>query len=221
MSLPAHDRRNFLMFVSLDGVDGGGKSTQIALLVEWLRDRGLDVVACRDPGSTPLGNEIRRLLLDSHETPLARRAEALLYMAARAQLVDEVIRPALAADKTVVCDRFLLANVVYQGHAGDLPVEWLWRIGEFATGGLAPDLSIVFDLPVDMALARLNRPLDRLESRGAVYLERVRQGFLSEAARSNGRVQVIAADQPTASVQANVRRTIATRFFGETLPGGA
>lgn len=207
------------MFISLDGVDGGGKSTQVALLVEWLRERGFAVVACRDPGSTPLGNEIRRLLLDAHETPLNRRAEALLYMAARAQLVEELIRPALTAGKTVVSDRFLLANVVYQGHASDLPVDGLWKIGEFATAGLSPDLTIVFDLPIETALARMQRPLDRLESRGAEYLERVRQGFLIEASRRPDSIHVIAADRPAMMVQEDVRRIVAARIAAAPSPG--
>src|SRR6185312_10794193 len=102
------------MFVSLDGVDGGGKTTQINLLCEWLRASGKQVVTCRDPGSSPLGEAIRQLLLDRNDLQIARRSEMLLYMAARAQLVDEVIHPALAAGKTVVSDRYLLANVAYQ-----------------------------------------------------------------------------------------------------------
>src|SRR5688572_15800240 len=106
------------MFFSFDGVDGVGKSTQIQLFCQWLRESGRDVVICRDPGSTPLGEQIRSILLDSHDLAIDRRAEMLLYMAARAQLVEQVIRPALAAGQTVISDRFLIANIVYQGHAG-------------------------------------------------------------------------------------------------------
>jgi dTMP kinase len=107
------------MFFSFDGIDGVGKSTQLRLFCEWLADQGLAPVVCRDPGSTPLGEQIRRVLLESKEsTPIGPRSEMLLYMAARAQLVDEVIRPALEAGRTVVSDRFLLANIVYQGYAG-------------------------------------------------------------------------------------------------------
>src|SRR5262245_46414963 len=109
------------MFFSFDGIDGAGKSTQVRLFVEALRARGHEVVECRDPGSTPLGERVRELLLKSGaDTPIDPRSEMLLYMAARAQLVDEVIRPALKAGKVVVSDRFLLANVAYQGHAGGL-----------------------------------------------------------------------------------------------------
>ncbi len=108
----------FGMFFSFDGIDGAGKSSQIDRLVAWLQQRGLSVEVCRDPGSTPLGEQLRRLLLDRDGPQIDAMAEMLLYMAARAQLVESVIRPALAAGKAVVTDRFLLANVVYQGHAG-------------------------------------------------------------------------------------------------------
>src|SRR4051812_18910546 len=116
------------LFLSLDGIDGTGKSTQCRLLADWLRGRGRAVVACVDPGGTPLGQEVRQILLSGryHPTPAC---EALLFMASRAQLVDEVIRPALERGEVVVSDRFLLANVVYQGHAGRLDVDLLWQVG--------------------------------------------------------------------------------------------
>src|SRR5438093_8178712 len=144
------------LFISLDGLDGTGKSTQCRLLAEWLRKQGQEVVECADPGGTPVGDAIRDLLLGRrHDMSLP--CEALLFMASRAQLTAEVIRPALAAGRTVLCDRFLLANVVYQGHAGGLEVERLWDLGRFATGGLEPDLTLVLDLPVEAALARRGR----------------------------------------------------------------
>src|ERR1700754_4547877 len=108
------------MFFSFDGIDGAGKSTQVRLLEEALRGQGLQVVTCRDPGSTPLGERIREVLLANDGVPIGRRSEMLLYMASRAQLVDDVIRPALDTGKVVIADRYLLANVVYQGHAGCL-----------------------------------------------------------------------------------------------------
>src|SRR5688572_12111153 len=118
------------MFFSFDGIDGGGKSTQVQLFVEALRAGGLDVVVCRDPGSTALGERVRELLLAcDDQTVIGRLSEMFLYMAARAQLVDEVIRPALEAGKIVVSDRYVLANVVYQGHAGGLEPESIWQVG--------------------------------------------------------------------------------------------
>src|SRR5262245_37167265 len=124
------------MFFSFDGIDGVGKSTQLLLFCNALRSTHHDVVECRDPGSTELGDAIREILLHGGESiPIGRRSEMLLYMAARAQLVEEVIRPALEAGKIVVSDRFLLANVVYQGHAGGLDIETVRTVGRVATDG--------------------------------------------------------------------------------------
>jgi dTMP kinase len=201
------------LFFSLDGIDGTGKSTQLALCEAWLRGLGHDVVTCRDPGSTPLGESIRGILLDSRDTPISRTAEMLLYMAARAQLVAEVIRPALAAGKTVLADRFLLANVVYQGHAGGLDVDELWRIGRTATAGIEPNLAIVLDMSPDSARARLTRPLDRMELEGAEFQRRLRQGFLAEAGRRPEQIVVIDAARDVAVVQADIQRAFETRLI--------
>jgi dTMP kinase len=193
------------MFFSFDGIDGVGKSTQVRLFVEALRGRGCDVVVCRDPGSTPLGERIRDLLLTSDAaTAIGRRSEMLLYMAARAQLVDEIIRPALAADKIVVSDRYLLANVVYQGHAGGLEPDAIWQVGQVATDGIQPDHIFVLDMAPQDADKRFDRPLDRMERQGAQYRERLREGFLAEAARSDGRVHVIDASRAVEQVHADI-----------------
>ena len=201
------------MFFSIDGCDGTGKTTQVALLCEWLRACGREVVVCRDPGSTPLGEAVRELVLNRNDLPIDRRSEMLLYMAARAQLAEEVIRPTLEQGKTVVSDRYLLANVVYQGHGGGLDVETLWRVGHVATGGLIPDLTIVLDMPVQDAAARLRRELDRMEQQGDAFHVRVRQGFLDEAARRPDRIIVVNAAQSVERVQANIR-TAAGRVLG-------
>jgi dTMP kinase len=204
------------MFFSIDGGDGTGKSTQVELFCQWLRAEGHAVVACRDPGSTPLGEAVRKLLLDRHDLAIHRRSEMLLYMAARAQLVEEIIRPALAAGKTVVTDRYLLANVVYQGHAGGLDPAMLWELGRVATGGVMPELTLVLDLPAETAAARLDRRLDRMERQGAAFHARVRAGFLAEAARQPERIVVIDADRPIDQVQADLRAA-ARRVLGGTL----
>ncbi|HJT77596.1 MAG TPA: dTMP kinase [Gemmataceae bacterium] len=191
------------LFVSLDGLDGTGKSTQCRLLADWLRGRGLAVTECIDPGGTEVGGVVRDLLLD-HRAELALPCEALLFMASRAQLVAEVIRPAREAGQAVVCDRFLLANVVYQGHAGGLDPQQLWSIGRFATGGLEPDLTLVLDLPPEAALTRRRRPPDRMEDRDAAYQARVREGFLTEARRQPGRIRVIDAGRSVEAVHRQV-----------------
>jgi len=144
----------------------------------------------------------------------------LLYMAARAQLTEEVIRPALAAGKTVVCDRYLLANVVYQGYGGGLDVPSLWQVGLVATGGLLPDLTVVLDLPANKAAQRLQRGLDRMEQQGEAFHDRVRQGFLEEAARRPDRIVVVDAGQPIHRVQEQLRQ-IAARWLDRAAANGA
>lgn len=194
------------MFFSIDGIDGCGKSTQIAQFADWLRSLGHSVVCCRDPGSTPVGDAVRAILLDRHDLHIDRRSEMFLYMAARSQLVAEVIRPALERGDVVVSDRYLLANVVYQGHAGGLDVDSLWQVGQIATAGILPDLTFVLDLPNEEAASRIQRPLDRMELQGESFHARVRQGFLTEAARSNGQVVVVNAARPIETVQADIRQ---------------
>lgn len=168
-------------FISVDGIDGAGKSTQVELLCQLFRKRGQEPLTLRDPGGTKLGESLREILLHRQEIPLSMKSEMLLYMASRAQLVEEVIRPALEAETVVISDRYLLANIVYQGHAGGLNIDDIRTVGQVATGGLQPDLTIVFDLPVETALSRLPKSKDRLESRGKEYMSRVREGFLTES----------------------------------------
>lgn len=194
------------MFISFDGVDGVGKSTQTELFVEWLREQGRTVVTCRDPGSTELGERLRTLVLKASDIKIDAESEMLLYMAARAQLVAEVIEPALAAGQVVVSDRFLLANVVYQGHAAGLDPQSIWDVGNVATAGQQPDLTIVLDMPLEKAVSRIGRELDRMEAKGSEFLQRVRQGFLTEAERAPEQIKVINADQEIEQVQADIRQ---------------
>jgi dTMP kinase len=196
------------MFLSIDGGDGTGKSTQIGLLVDWLRGRGCDVLVCRDPGSTRLGEAVREILLNRHDLRIDRRSEMLLYMAARAQMVEEVIRPAIAEGKVVVSDRYLLANVVYQGYAGGLDVPSLWQVGRIAVEGLMPDLTIVLDMPAEAAAGRLQRQLDRMEQQGDAFHARVREGFLREAAAQPERIVVVDASRSIDAVQADLRELV-------------
>jgi dTMP kinase len=196
------------MFFSFDGVDGTGKSTQIRLLAEALRQRGHDVVTCRDPGGTALGERLRDILLNHHATPIHRRSEMLLFMASRAQLVEEVIRPALEAGKVVISDRYLLATVVYQAHAGGLSPDEVWRVGDVTVASVMPRLTFLLDMPAARAASRQQRAPDRMESQGLDYLEKVRQGFLTEAGRFPHHVAVINADQPAETIHAEVLRRV-------------
>jgi dTMP kinase len=203
-------------FISLDGLDGAGKSTQCRLLAAWLRGRNWAVTECTDPGGTALGAQLRTMLLN-YRGAMDLSCEALLFMASRAQLVAEVIRPALAAGHAVLSDRFLLANVVYQGHAGGIDPDRLWDVGRFAVGGLEPDLTLVLDLPLEESLARRKSSADRLESRDPAYHARVRAGFLREAERHPERIRVIDARGSVDAVQLQLRGEV-QRFFGSCLP---
>jgi dTMP kinase len=169
-------------FLALEGPDGSGKTTQAARLVEWLRTRFPNVVPCRDPGGTALGDRLRSLLLDRSSTVIGLRSEMLLYMASRAQLVEEIIRPALNEGAVVVSDRFILSNVVYQGYAGGLKPDEVWSVGRSATGGLLPDLTLLIDVPPEVARTRIGTPRDRIEDRPDDYRNRVRDGYLQAIA---------------------------------------
>jgi len=208
------------MFFSLDGIDGVGKSTQCQLFCQWLTEQGCPPVTCRDPGSTAIGERIRQILLDPASDGMSLRAEMLLYMAARAQLVEEIIRPALESGRVVVSDRYLLANVVYQGHAGGLDVDELWRIGQVATAGLSPDLTFILDLDPELAAARLDRTLDRLEQQQANGMTAKRRaGFLTEAARNPQHILVVDASRSVTDIQADLRRAAAPLLAQRALAG--
>ena len=169
------------MFLAFEGVDGAGKSTQARLLAEHLERKGREVVICREPGGTELGEELRRILLDPGSGNLEPEVEVLLFMAARAQLCNKVIRPELEAAKVVISDRFLWSSVVYQGIVGGLGVDEVLAIGRFATRDLLPDLTVLIDLDPAVSHSGLDDG-DRMESRGIEFQRRVREGFVSLAA---------------------------------------
>lgn len=200
------------MFFSFDGVDGTGKTTQLSLFCDWLRSQGHDLVTCRDPGGTRLGEQIRSILLDSRDTPIHGRSEMLLYQASRAQLVEEIIRPSLADGKTVVTDRFLLATVVYQGHVRGLGADAVRDVGRVATSGIGPDLTFVLDMPAAEASRRIKGEMDRMESEGLQFLEDVRQGYLAEAKQDPDHLVVIDANRSIEEVQQNIREIAAARL---------
>lgn len=179
-------------FITFEGGEGSGKSTQLRLLVRRLEAGGLSVRPLREPGGTHVGEAIRGLLLDPANAGLDARAELLLYEAARAQLVAEVIEPALQAGEVVVCDRFFDSTTAYQGFARELPLAEITVLNETATGGLVPDRTIYLDIEPEIGLARATRhAADRLESEDLAFHERVRAGFLAIAAENPSRVRVV------------------------------
>jgi dTMP kinase len=180
-------------FITLEGPDGSGKSSLLPRLAAVLRGRGVEVVTTREPGSTPLGERIRALVLDT-EPRIDRtgRADALLFAASRAQHVDEVIRPALARGAAVVCDRYADSSLAYQGAGSGIPMGQMRAVQRFATGGLVPDLTILLDLPVEAGLARKQDEVTRFEAyHDVAYHERVRAAFLGFAADEPGRYAVV------------------------------
>jgi dTMP kinase len=193
--------------IAFEGVEGSGKSTQVELLRQALEGRDREVVVTREPGGTPAGERVRALLLDP-EVELGPRAEALLFAAARAELVAEVIRPALERGAHVLCDRYLDSSLAYQGAARGLgrgPVE---EVNRFATGGLLPDVVVLLDLDPAAGLGRRAGALDRIEAQDLGFHRRVRQAFCDLAAADPGRFVVVDAAAPVGEVAARVQAAV-------------
>ncbi|NVL89617.1 MAG: dTMP kinase [Desulfobacterales bacterium] len=192
------------MFITFEGIEGSGKTTQIKLLISLLLAKGYECIATREPGATKIGEKIRAILLDSSHTTMLPLTELLLYEADRAQHVHEVIKPALAANKVVVSDRFFDATTVYQGYARGFDLELIQQIHQVMLDGLKPDLTLILDLPVEMGLERAwerinNRssslPEDRFEKEALAFHEKVRRGYLTLAEREPKRFRVIDASK--------------------------
>lgn len=181
------------LFITFEGVEGCGKTTQIARLRDHLESRGFSVVVTREPGGAAISEAIRTILLDPAHTEMAPMTELLLYAAARAQHVAERIQPALDEGRVVLCDRFADSTTAYQGAARHLDTALMHTLHEAATGGLWPDLTILIDVPVEVGLKRAARARqsDRIENESLAFHERVRQGFLDLAAREPERIHVV------------------------------
>ncbi len=179
------------MFITFEGTEGSGKSTHIRLLAQHLKEKGLDVLETAEPGGTELGARVRALLLEA-PYPISPEAETLLYMASRANLVREVIRPALKARKIVLCDRWLDATIAYQGYGLGIDVAWIRAVARKVTGGLEPDLTFFLDVAVETGLKRVEGrgKLDRIEKRTLAFHKKVRAGYLA-LARKHRRIRTI------------------------------
>ena len=204
-------------FITFEGPEGGGKSTQVQTLAEWLRKQGKKVVVTREPGGTRMSELIRALVRDEMEDPPVTRCEVLLFLAARAQVVSQVIRPALARGEWVVCDRFADSTFAYQGYGRGIDVGLLRNFNDFATEGLVPDLTILLDVPLEVSRARLAArqaatatAADRIEQAGTMFHRRLREGFLELAQADPKRFAVIdssgGVEQVAAAVAAAVSR---------------
>lgn len=194
------------LFITLEGPEGAGKSTNREYLAERLREQGVDVLLTREPGGTPLAERIRELLLAPSDEPMAADTELLLVFAARAQHLQQVIRPALARDSVVLCDRFTDATYAYQGGGRGLSTARIAQLEQFVQGELRPDLTLIFDLPVEVGLARAaaRGRLDRFEQEQRSFFESVRHAYLARAEQSPQRYRVLDAGQSLAQVQADI-----------------
>lgn len=226
------------LFVTLEGPDGAGKTTQAALLVDHLRNAGRDVLAVREPGGTAIGEQLRTLLIDPRHAELDPRTEMLLFAASRAQLVAEVIAPALARGQIVVCERYVDASLAYQGAARGLGVDLVRSVNDVATGGLRPDLTLLLDLDPDTGLRRARSAAraglraqsaggpegwdggDRMEREAPAFHARVREGFLALARSEPQRIRVIDARRTVAEVRWEITAAVEDRLREWRRAGG-
>lgn len=201
------------LFVTFEGVEGCGKSTQIRLLEQRLREEGHKVLVTREPGGNPIAEAIREILLDPENMAMGPTAELLLYAAARAQHVHQTIRPALEEGAIVLCDRFADSTTAYQGAARGIPEATLQQLHELATGGLKPDITFLLDIPVEAGLERTRQRgrADRIEQESLEFHERVRQGFLKIADQEPERVQILDASESVDTVAESIHARVARR----------
>jgi dTMP kinase len=192
-------------FITFEGSEGCGKSTQSRLLYEYLKKQGYPVIYLREPGSVKPSEQIRKLLLDP-KNKISPAAETLLYMAARAEVVSEIIQPALLKGKIVICDRFLDSTLAYQGYGLGIDIKTIKLIGKFATLGISPDLTILLDLPVKKGLKHREDKEDRIELRSINYHQKVRNGYLALSRQEPKRIKIIKLDHDIKVTQDKIRK---------------
>ena len=195
------------LFITFEGADGCGKTTQLKLLAEDLMMRGYDVVITREPGAKGLGEKIREILLN-YDGDVSDRCESFLFLADRAQHIDMIVNPAVETGKIVLCDRHTDSSVAYQGYGRGLPVERIKMLNELAVNGRHPDLTIVFDIDVETSMSRVGDVKDRLESAGMEFFNRVRNGYLEIAKQEPQRVKVLNAAKSIDEIQKDVKKLV-------------
>ena len=195
-------------FITFEGSEGCGKSTQSRLLAQFLKHKGYKVLHLREPGGVKISEKIRKILLDCKNDSMSAECEMLLYMAARAQVVKEIIKPALGKGIIVVCDRFLDSTLAYQGYGLGIDVQLIKEIGQFATQGIKPDITIFLDLPIKHGLRHRKDCLDRIEKRPLSYHSRVRNGYLTLAKREPRRIKIVKVEEKKSETQNKVRELV-------------
>ena len=205
------------MFITLEGPEGSGKTSQLPALAEFLRDQGYDVLVTREPGGTSVGDQIRDVLMNMKNVSIVPQTEILLFQAARAQHVAEILRPALAEGKVVICDRFGDSTLAYQGYGHQTDIRTLQYLIHFATGGLTPDLTLLLDIPVSEGFDRKiknDSEWNRLDAYAKAFHERVRQGYLELAGEEPERWHIIDATQSKDQVQTEMRKAVLQKIAG-------
>ena len=195
------------LFITLEGADGCGKTTQLNLLKEYLTSRGYEIVVTREPGGKGLGEKLREILLN-YDGEVSDRCEAFLYLADRAQNIDTIIKPAINSGKIVLCDRHTDSSVAYQGYGREQNIDNINMLNELAVNGVHPDLTIVFDIDTETSMARVGAEKDRLESAGIEFHKRVRNGYLEIAKKNPQRIKVVDASQTIEDVQRDVIKIV-------------
>lgn len=195
------------LFITLEGADGCGKTTQLNLLKEYLTSKGYEIVVTREPGGKGLGEKLREILLN-YDGEVSDRCEAFLYLADRAQNIDTIIKPAINLGKIVLCDRHTDSSVAYQGYGREQNIDNINMLNELAVNGVHPDLTIVFDIDTETSMARVGAEKDRLESAGIEFHKRVRNGYLEIAKKNPQRIKVVDASQTIEDVQRDVIKIV-------------
>lgn len=195
-------------FITFEGSEGSGKSTQSKLLYRYLQRKGFPVVYLREPGGTKVSEKIRKILLDSKNDSITPISEMLLYMAARAQLVNEIILPALKKGKIIICDRFLDSTIAYQGYGLGIDIKFIKSVGEIATSGINPNLTIFLDLPLRKGLEHRQQSKDRIEKRSLAYHSRVLEGYLKLAHLEPKRIKMVKVHNDKFKTQSEIRKLV-------------
>ncbi len=195
------------LFITFEGADGCGKSTQMKLLKEYLLNKGYEIVETREPGGKGLGERIRDILLN-YDGEVSNRCESFLFLADRAQNIDVIVKPAIQQGKIVLCDRHTDSSVAYQGYGRGLNIDEINRLNNLSTGGLKPDLTYVFDVDIETSMQRVGTEKDRMESSGKEFFNKVRNGYLELAKQEPERIKVIDSTKPIEDVFADVLKEL-------------
>lgn len=198
------------MLITFEGIDGCGKSSQAKLIADRLKDQGIETILVREPGGTELSEHIRGLLLDAkHDMPLSHSAELLLFAASRAQLVKEVIEPALKRNAVVICDRFTDSTIAYQGYGRGLPLAYIRSVNDLATDGLVPDITFLIDVPLELAIRRRKgMGDDRMEAESKLFFSHVMQGYMALAQKHQDRIHVIDGTDSMEDIHHSIARLV-------------